>query len=182
MTSCKTYLDPTLNAGHKSASSTLEVTTLPRPPARREAESKAEACLAAPHTETLTYITVVNTNNATTMSSTECRIDELAEPNNKRAIFEIPVSGDSAIVLLQFGNEFLRKILLIRLLATRYNSIVLLWTKARDVHNVLCKGRARQAPAHYVLCNGRALQAPAHYVRCNGRVPQVPAHYVLDNG
>jgi hypothetical protein len=93
MTSCKTYLDPTLNAGHKSASSILEVTTLPRPPASREAESKAGACLAAPHTETLTYITVVNTNNATTMSSTECRIDGVAEPNNKRAIFEILRSG-----------------------------------------------------------------------------------------
>jgi hypothetical protein len=127
MRSCKTYLDPTLNAGHKSASSTSEVTTLPRPPASREPESKAGTCLAAPHIETLIHITVVNKNNATTRFSTECRIDELAEPNSERAI-EIP-GLDSAIFHLQFGNEFLRKILPARSLATRYNSIILLWTK-----------------------------------------------------
>jgi hypothetical protein len=98
MTSCKTYLDPTLNAAHPSASSTLEVTTLPPPPASREAKSKAGTCLAALHTETLPHITVANTNNATTKSPTECRIDELAEPNNKRAI-EIPRSGFCNIFL-----------------------------------------------------------------------------------
>jgi len=116
-----------LNAAHPSASSTLEVTTLPPPPASRETKSKAGTCLAAPHTETLPHITVANTNNATTTSPTECRIDELAEPNNKRAI-EIPRSGFCNI-FLAIRKRIPQEIIPARSLATRYNRIILLWTK-----------------------------------------------------
>jgi hypothetical protein len=56
---------------------------------------------------------------------------------------------DSEIFLLQFGNEFLRKILL-RSVATRYNSIILLWTKL-DMYRGKKKTTAKVVAAMYFL-------------------------------